>query len=652
MGLTSSLYSGVSGLVSMGSAMQVIGDNISNINTMGFKAARATFQDIMAQTINTARGGSQVGRGCSLADVAPIFSQGSFESTSSPTDLAIAGQGFFILSDPKIENSTYYTRAGEFHVDQYGYLVNPAGLRVQGWKMETQPDGKAEIVGSITNIQISNSSPPVATTQATIAVNLDSRVTGPVSDNTLSADWVANDGELTPDVNYEYKTTFNVYDSLGNTHELTIYFDRTKQEREWEFLITMNPDDDRSGVTGPSKGMLMRGYIKFTPQGQIDSIYDKNVSNLKIDVDGDGVNDQLATPFAIEDLDSIPASGLPIQITASSTGTTSDYLITSFDATTSTVTVKDPSTGQIWTDVPIVTSTTNIRRYTLHVFGWQADLDGNGSNDTLDTPIDIEKLYKNELPPGGLQVSFDNGQTATILSYNHDDETVDIDYNGTIYNDVPLTTGGAWEPVSYGDHNYPQLKAYFLPPSGVVDQVTKQDYSAQLIEMDFGAKANVSVTTDAAGDKEYTVNGWETEAITTTQYANRSSTLFYDQNGFGAGFLQSLHVDSEGVISGSYSNGRIISLAQVALARFPSPTDLSREGGNLWRETTASGAPVTGPPRTNGLGSIASNALEQSTVDISTEFVKLITTQRAFQADSRIITVTDQMLSELLNMKR
>ncbi len=90
----------------------------------------------------------------------------------------------------------------------------------------------------------------------------------------------------------------------------------------------------------------------------------------------------------------------------------------------------------------------------------------------------------------------------------------------------------------------------------------------------------------------------------------------------------------------------------MALARFPSPTDLSREGGNLWRETTASGAPVTGPPRTNGLGSIASNALEQSTVDISTEFVKLITTQRAFQADSRIITVTDQMLSELLNMKR
>ncbi len=652
MGLTSSLYSGVSGLINMGSAMQVIGDNISNLNTMGFKASRATFQTVMAQTINTARGGSQVGRGCSLADVAPVFNQGSFQSTSSPTDLAITGNGFFILTDPKIENSKYYSRAGEFHIDQYGYLVNPAGLRAQGWKMETQPGGKAEIVGSIGNIQISNSSPPVATTQATVAVNLDSRITGPVSDNTLSADWVGTDGNLTPDVQYEYKTTFNVYDSLGNTHELTVYFDRTKQEREWEFLITMNPDDDRSGLTGPDKGMLMRGYISFTPQGQIDSIYDKNVSNLKIDVDGDGVNDQLTTPFAIEDLDSIPADGLPIQITASSTGTTSDYLITSFDPTTSTVTVKDPSTGTVWNDVPIVTSDTNVRRYTLHLTGWNADLNGDGKPDTLDPPVEMEKLYQNELPPGGLDVTLDDGSTATILSYDHEDQTVDVEYNGTTYNDISINTGGEWEPASYGDHNYPQLKAYFLPPSGVVDQVSGQDYSAQLIEMDFGAAADVTRTTDASGNPVYTVNSWKTEAITTTQYANRSSTLFYDQNGFGPGFLQSLHVDSEGVISGSYSNGRIISLAQVALARFPSPTDLSSEGGNLWRETTSSGAPVTGPPRTNGLGSIASNALEQSTVDISTEFVKLITTQRAFQADSRIITTTDQMLSELLNMKR
>ena len=110
MALTSSLYSGVNGLINMGTAMQVIGDNISNVSTTGFKAARATFQDIMAQSVNTARGGSQVGRGSAMADVAPIFTQGSFQSTSSPTDLAIAGNGFFVVKNSDTNNA-YYTRA-------------------------------------------------------------------------------------------------------------------------------------------------------------------------------------------------------------------------------------------------------------------------------------------------------------------------------------------------------------------------------------------------------------------------------------------------------------------------------------------------------------------------------------------------------------
>ncbi len=521
MALTSSLYSGVSGLVNMGNAMQVIGDNIANVNTNGFKGARATFQDIMAQSINTARGGSQVGRGSAMSDVAPLFSQGSFESTSSPTDLAIAGNGFFMVTDPARENSIYYTRAGQFHVDKTGYLVNPAGLRAQGWEMETQPDGTAEMIGSITDIQISNNSAPVATDLATVTVNLDSRVTGPVSPTRMVEDWdgTQDNGALAQNVDYEYSTTFNVYDSLGNTHEITVRFDRTDptvtgNEREWEFLVTMDPQDDR-GITprDSNSGLLMAGYVSFTPQGQIDKIY--------------GPADLTSTPI-----------------------------------------------------------------------DWSPD------KDTYPARF-------NSNPPGSA-----------------------------------AGTAAAWERVSFGDHNYPQLVAFFLPPTDPAnpDPITGQDASAQLMELNFGAAAAF-----AAGGG---IDHWNVEAISTTQYANRSSTLFYDQNGFGAGFLETLNVDSEGVISGSYSNGRIISLARIALARFNSPTDLSKEGGSLWRQTTASGAPITGPPRTNGLGSIAANALEQSTVDMGTEFVKLITTQRAFQANSRVITTTDDMLQELMAMKR
>lgn len=671
MGLRNSFYSGVSGLVTMGNAMQVIGDNISNVNTMGFKGGRATFQDIMAQSINTARGGSQVGRGSAMADVAPLFSQGSFESTASSTDLAIAGNGFFMVSDPKVENSIYYSRAGQFHVDQYGYLVNPASLRVQGWEMETQPGGSAEIVDSMGDIQIANSSAPVATTQATVAINVDSRITGPLSSNSLAADWVGTQADLTPNVHYEHKTTFNIYDSLGNTHEMTLFFDRTSTEREWEFLVTMDPADDRSGLTGNDRGMLMRGYVSFTPQGQIDAIYSKTVTGLQMDIDGDTLTDQLDTPFPIESLDSIPATGIPITVT--DTGGPHNYTLMSYDPTTGTVTIDTDGDGVadpiLDTDgdgtpdnpnVPISTSTSNIMHYTVQVTGLNYDNDGDTNPDTMTSePFEIEQLYEHSLPAAGLTVDFVDGvgapYTVTIMSYDHDNGTVDLDTNGDGIVDVQgvsLFSGGQWTEVSYGDHNYPELKAYFIPPSGSIDQVTGEDLSAQPVEINFGAMADVTRTLDALGNPVYTVNGWRTEAITTTQYANRSNTLFYDQNGFGAGFLETVNVDSEGVISGSYSNGRIISLAQVGLAKFTSPTDLAKEGGNLWRETTASGAPVTGPPRTNGLGSIASNALEQSTVDISTEFVRLITTQRAFQANSRIITTTDELLSELLNMKR
>ena len=145
---------------------------------------------------------------------------------------------------------------------------------------------------------------------------------------------------------------------------------------------------------------------------------------------------------------------------------------------------------------------------------------------------------------------------------------------------------------------------------------------------------------------------FSTEALSTTQYANSSTTIFQDQNGFAAGFLQSVSVDTKGIITGNYSNGQVLERAQVALASFNNLAGLNKEGGNIFRETSESGAPITGPPAVNGLGTISPNSLEQSNVDLGAEFVKLITTQRGFQANSKIITTTDEMLADLINIKR
>jgi flagellar hook protein FlgE len=150
MGISSALYSGVSGLNSNGQAMTVIGNNLANTNTVGFKGSRTVFADLLSSSINGSGGVSQVGRGVGMSTVDQIFSQGTFESTESGLDVAIEGEGFFVLKQPGDETA-YYSRAGAFRFDQDGFLVNPEGLRVQG--KQFNPDGTLA-AGDATDIVI------------------------------------------------------------------------------------------------------------------------------------------------------------------------------------------------------------------------------------------------------------------------------------------------------------------------------------------------------------------------------------------------------------------------------------------------------------------------------------------------------------------
>jgi flagellar hook protein FlgE len=164
--------------------------------------------------------------------------------------------------------------------------------------------------------------------------------------------------------------------------------------------------------------------------------------------------------------------------------------------------------------------------------------------------------------------------------------------------------------------------------------------NAMSISLDFGSTFNT--TTDQ----------WGNNALSTTQYAVASNTIFKDSNGYGAGDLQDINVNDKGVITGNYSNGEIIPLYRVALAGFQNEQGLVKEGGNLFKSSLASGAAITNRPGSNGLGTLAPGSLEQSNVDIAGEFVEMITTQRGFQANSKIITTVDTMLSEIINLKR
>lgn len=421
----SSFFSGISGLMANSYSISVVGNNISNVNTIGYKAARASFEDALYESIFGTAGTSQIGRGTALSSVDTLFAQGSFESTSEPTDLAIGGKGFFVVRPAEAGNlQHFYTRAGQFRFDAEGYMTNPAGYRLQGRPID--PVTELPVIGveaASVDIQVTQEGTPArATTVIGMALNLQSDAPILIDSVTGLPSWdPANPSETS-----NFSSSMNVYDSLGTTHVVTVYFNRT----------------------------------------------------------GDGAWD--------------------------------------------------------W-----------------HAF--------EGST---------------EAGTGGL--TFDDGGQ--------------------------LTGGGAAQPVTFS-------------------------FSAAPINLYFGPHASNGNTS-------------------TSQYASTNRLFQQSQDGYQMGTLMSVTVSPEGLVEGHYDNGQIIPKFQIDLANFNNPWGLSREGGNLFARTLASGAEIVDRPGMSGLGKISPNALEQSNVDLATEFVKMIIAQRGFQANSKVITTTDEMLADLMMIKR
>jgi flagellar hook protein FlgE len=247
MSILSSFNIGVTGLNAAGSSMGVIGDNIANAGTFGFKGSRAEFQDMLSMSLKGIDGGDQMGSGVKMAHITPQFTQGTVARTQNITDLAINGNGFFRVEAPF---GNGYTRDGSFHFDKDGYMVNGDGYKVQGFT----PDEKGNISNQVGPVKLGGTNiPATPTSEIKLTMNLDSREPIKIFD------------PKNPDKTSNFNSSFTVYDSVGTARLATLYWNKTA-DGNWDYHAMIDGADATNGKAGEMVEMA-NGKLIFDQKG-------------------------------------------------------------------------------------------------------------------------------------------------------------------------------------------------------------------------------------------------------------------------------------------------------------------------------------------------------------------------------------------------
>lgn len=578
MGILSSLFAGVSGLNANGTALSVIGNNIANLSTVGFKGSKASFADLISSSISGGSGSVQTGIGVALTSVQANFSQGSLATSSNVLDLAIDGNGFFVVEDA--QGGTFYSRAGLFRLDKNNNVVDPTGFKLQGFLADTT----GTITGTIGDIALpSTTASPRATTTALVAANLNSataqtglrgNVVGSAASVTTTA---AGNNSFAINLNGDGVQTVTVANGLTGSALASAIQNAVR-------ALTPNDPFKASAYSGFTATVNAANIFTFT-SGITGTTYNSTTGDGDVTVTANGA-------------DTLAAS---LNLTTGTQTAGTDFLLSDPPATSdfsTSMTVFD----SLGNSHLLTTYFTKIgaNSWNYNVVAASSDVvTANYHTSNIDTTLGIVRVGSGTLTFGT---------------------------NGTLDRESPVIRYDTATAAGTAGITPGQLQIDF---NGAT-----QD---QLLVMNFGS----SVTTEGGSGLDGT-----------TQFGSTSALVQQTQDGFAAGSLQAFSVDSNGTISGRFSNGQLRALAQVVLARFPDPVGLTRTGKNTFSQSGNSGQPVTGTPDSAGLGRVLSNSLELSNVDLGESFIDMIAAQRGFQANSRVITTSDEILQELVNLKR
>jgi flagellar hook protein FlgE len=563
MALSSSLFSGLTGLAAHQTRMDVIGDNISNVNTVGFKSERVLFETAFARTLSIGSSPSgqlagvnpeQIGQGVQVASVTRNFEQGAIQTTGQKTDLAIEGQGFFVLNDES--GSPVYTRDGSFTLNPQLYLANSAGYYVQGF----MADANYQVTpsGSVAPIRI------------------------PIGELTIAK--ATENATFTGNLNGSGEVATTGTELLSNA-----------------FV-------DNTGATATAATALTNLRIAGALGTPLFSVGDVITLNCN-----KGTRSIPQATFTV-------AAGSTFG-GASSTTSLSAWLETRLGINTD---ASVPLSPGVSIDA-----------------GGKLDINGNGG-----TANALKLLKLNNTTASTSPFTFTEAQSADGESFSspftaYNSLGTPVVVNVTFSMESKATAGNTWRWYAETSSDATGKLSVGTGTILFADNGT------------FGSDSGNSISINQAGIGAQTPLLISPDFASLTQLMdNQSGVALTYQDGSSQGTLTDMQVGQDGIVVGIFNNGQLRNLAQIALANFANTNGLFNSGNNIYKLGPDSGAPMISTPGQLGSGKIVSSSLEQSNVDLATEFVDLIVTSAGFSANSRVITTSDEMLKELLQISR
>lgn len=671
MSLFGALFTGVSSLTAQSQSIAMISNNIANVNTTGYKRSDADFTSL----VTSGSGAARYSPGSVIANREQrISQQGAIQQTNSTTDLSISGNGFFVVQrTPDGVQQSLYTRAGSFSENKQGYLVNTAGYYLMGWPLDVDgrlPSGQAELsslrpvdvafLGGLTR----------ATTEASLAVNLNAaedKTAYPVSLTEAS----------------DFTRGLRVYDSLGTAQDLEFRFVKSTAPTAFAntavtgagislgtVLDTLPNIDAGESISLEVNGRSASFEITATTtvQDLINQINNDTVigdyvfaemNSNQLRIRANEPNYELNITNGPNSVGAGVATSLGFAVGATTYSTNSSTQAATLVPSTIISSLPDAETGEdlrigVGALGPVdfaIGATTTVQQL----------IDNINADGTLGSAV-----------PGGITASLVDGQIR--LRANNPNETVTV-IDNTINAGSGLATAlGMSSGVSYPGPTYPAVGTNTYPTAGFGDIPNTEGWwnlrvvniGTGAIEssgyLNFNSDGSLNALPDADGEKKLQLqdinwgNGSDFQDIDVnigsfSQFAGEYNVVFSNQNGAELGLRTGVEIDREGVVIARFSNGQTANLYKLPLSSFTAPNSLSEESGNVYSETSESGSFNLLEAGQGGAGLIQGSTLEASNVDLADEFSKMIITQRAYSAGTKVISTADEMTEELLRLR-